>query len=1014
MSFAWSTASCAFWRTVSSASGTTFKFENNTDTVKIKTDGVTDTTLKVTAGSNITLEDQQGATFGTTTIDGGRLNASIWQDTSTPGQNDNAFKDVTVTNGGIFNITKLNSGGDKDTPHNRLLLKNGLNLTLDGGKLYVAGSEFTGKLKVGTASGTESSLTLKNASMSLEQLEVGGVGKVTLQSNGSIETDKLVLSKGNVVVDGGSLTVTDKTGFTIVTGKRDPKLNIINGGSLTVDASSIFGESALTNAGKTLEGNGIVNITDTFDYTLDDLKKAQNLLNGVTSGSTQEAANTAEHDLKLVFVNGTLKEVEGGLTADKVDGLVLADKVVTADSGSATFNSSTTLAGINFDNKTASGQDTSVTISGSGALTLVGDADGNIFQGLANSVVTVSAKKLVLGTSAASEGTVNVNNLKVDALTVKGAYTATNIELSSGSGFEVADGASLTTEKLTGEGELEVTGTLAANRIEADVKTAANGTLVIGARLDQPASAAAFFSTSQETLLPQIAGDVKVQTSGSIAATNANGKALFDAALERAGQTFDDTKNVGLYVDGTIAVDAKKGKLTVGTLQSEKESGSVAIGSNTMVVIDTTKFATADDVAFNGQLYLSGDAPVVLDGVTTAKTFTLSTSNGSTDAKPGINLIDNNALLTGSVTKDAGTTATTITIAFNEGAVKDEDLRAVLKTQLDGKHNQKTADVLAGIANTEGNYGFVTEDGKQLTDLGESAAMEYLVAPVTAGVYNVAYDAAAEVTGAMARRITSQDAGTGLWADVFYTSNKDNEIFGGQGYSADIYGGVLGFDTTFSCGAKLGLAVTVGTSDSDSERSVSKFSNDGDFYGVSLYTGRGVGDTSLYLSADATYLAIDNDLKGTVAGVSANESLDSSVFTIGVRADWTAYEGAFKVAPHVGLRYTNIDVDNYRGNETSSMNVVEMPIGVKVSGSFDTAYGIKVTPAIDFTAVPMVGDKEVDTVIGAVNVLDNLYNTTLGVSASYGPYSFGLNYKYGFGQENRSNNSFNANFRYEF
>ena len=127
----------------------------------------------------------------------------------------------------------------------------------------------------------------------------------------------------------------------------------------------------------------------------------------------------------------------------------------------------------------------------------------------------------------------------------------------------------------------------------------------------------------------------------------------------------------------------------------------------------------------------------------------------------------------------------------------------------------------------------------------------------------------------------------------------------------------------------------------------------------------------------------------------------------------TAAGAVMSVTPHVGIRYTNIDVDSYRGLDTGAMDVVEMPVGVKVAGNFETA-GWKVTPAVDFTVVPQVGDKQVDTVVGAVDVIDNLYNTTLGVSAEYGNFTFGLNYRYGFGNNDRKNNSVNANVRYMF
>ena len=89
-------------------------------------------------------------------------------------------------------------------------------------------------------------------------------------------------------------------------------------------------------------------------------------------------------------------------------------------------------------------------------------------------------------------------------------------------------------------------------------------------------------------------------------------------------------------------------------------------------------------------------------------------------------------------------------------------------------------------------------------------------------------------------------------------------------------------------------------------------------------------------------------------------------------------------------------------------------IGVKVSGAFEPAAGWTLQPSVDFTVVPQLGDKDVDTVLGSVDVIDNLYNTELGVEAATGNFSFGLSYKYGFGKEDRKNQSLNLNARYMF
>ena len=513
--------------------------------------------------------------------------------------------------------------------------------------------------------------------------------------------------------------------------------------------------------------------------------------------------------------------------------------------------------------------------------------------------------------------------------------------------------------------------------------------------------------------LPQVDATVDASAAGSFVTTNAQtGVAKATAAMAKAGVAYDAATNAVLYVDKTLGISTA-GKLTVGTLRNAAAAGEVAVGSNGIFLIDSS-FINSADFVIDGAARLSSAASIVVDGLNSKGTVNLAKTWNS--AGTNITFADNNAFLKGTVTKTAADAATNLnsavlTVVTDTAAFgTNTELSDIVDEHLGTDTNAGLRNLLLAVGNEQGDF---IQNGL-LTSRGERALEEVFALPVTAGTYNVAYDAAEQVTGAIQRHNTAALQGTGVWADVYYSSNAGKEIYGGQGYSADIYGGVIGVDYTAACGAKMGVALTVGTGDADSEKSVSKFGNDADFYGLSVYAGKNVGDTSLYVSADASYLWLDNDITGNVAGASAAESIDSSVFTIGLRADWAAYAGdVMSVTPHVGLRYTNIDVDSYRGLDTGAMDLVEMPVGVKVAGNFETA-GWKVTPAVDFTVVPQVGDKQVDTVVGAVDVIDNLYNTTLGVSAEYGNFTFGLNYRYGFGNNDRKNNSVNANVRYMF
>ena len=119
---------------------------------------------------------------------------------------------------------------------------------------------------------------------------------------------------------------------------------------------------------------------------------------------------------------------------------------------------------------------------------------------------------------------------------------------------------------------------------------------------------------------------------------------------------------------------------------------------------------------------------------------------------------------------------------------------------------------------------------------------------LASGVFGTSLDINDQVTGAVERRTSlanlnaPRTVGFTPWVDVFGTKNEAKRIYDGtSGYEADIYGAVLGFDYTASCGGTLGVAFNVGQADANSTNiSEAKIENDADFYGFSLYAASDV------------------------------------------------------------------------------------------------------------------------------------------------------------------------------
>ena len=948
-----------------------------TDTFKLKADASSNVTLNILDGANVTLEDGQDSTIDVATITNGTLTASIFQE-------DNAFTTVNLEEQGVFNITKLNSKTTADaTDYDRLLLAYGSTYNLNGGRLAVAGQTYTGDIRVGTNPTTgaptnkgEGTLKVSAGSYTFADMSVRHTGRVNVTGGTLSVADLDVVRDGKVIVNGGTLgvsgdlTLANKDGLTLQSGKL-----VTKGANVFTQATG--GDwSASTVWGNVKKEGGVLEITDSItDLTLTQISEAQKLVD-------------SSNKVQVSFVNATIK-ADQELTGDNVEGLYLENETGTATDGSFSVSSTadTVLAAVDFGGKEPTATPGTVKIqTNAGALVLSGN-DGNVFSGLNANTKTVDVTgSLVLGNDAEATGTVNVETLQVDDLTVVGTFTANNVTVDT---TAVGSDATFTVNTLKG-GTTTVAGNLDVAEIAAEtiVQVADGGTVVL---TKVAGTVGAVPSVAFLSLTPE---GVEALADSKVYGTNENARDI----IANSFMTDNDVKDKEvLFLDRVLEVQST-GQVNVGVASGT--NGAVTVGSSGIVVIDAR--ALGAEPIVKGNLEAPAGSGFLLN-LNQTGTFALANT-----AVSDLTFKDDSAFLSATIENAAvGATDTTskLVVAFDETAVGDDgELAAAMEA---GYANAKNGAVFNAIGATEALFA----NGK-LTEDGLLAASEYVAAPVVAGTYNVAYDAAAEVTRAVMNHNVKGE-GMGAWADVFYASNEAKKIYGGQGYSADVYGGVFGFDTVFSCGAKLGAALTIGQADADGERSFSKYSNDADFWGLSVYTGKNVADTSLYIGADLSYLWVDNDLKGTVAGASADESLDSTVFTVGLRADWTAYEGAFNVVPHAGVRYTAIDVDDYRGYASDSINVVELPVGVEVNGTFE-ASGWKVVPSVDFTIVPQVGDKDVKTAVGNVDVIDNLYNTTVGVEAVYGQYAFGLDAGYGFGSDDRQNATVKANFSYRF
>ena len=1012
-------------------------------------------TINVKDGADLQLKNGYGSIISDAVVENGKLTASIWQsykDAEGKNASDNVFKNVTVKEDGIFNVTELNSGGDKENldkdPHTALLVK-GSHWTLAGGALQVGGQNFTGNLKVGTAS-DESSFTIESGDYSYDTLTVAKKGTVTVEA-GALTVGDLTLSDGTktqnnalvYVEDNGSLivngTLSAKGAYTA---QDDGKAGVYVMGDLTLgsNAKLDLGDNALTIDGElNAAQNQIFKATEgedgTTTYTLAEgadkivFTDGAGLLLSDNVSMTQEdftkflqglEGNWKDAAPDIVFTNVAF---QGDVTFDAALGYNTYATEVGAGEGAFNKDTKTTTLSVTDDVavgalKVDAGTEVVDLNHAAGKEFVFAGLGGNVITGVDSVKTITSDGEVTLGWDETSKGVVNAETLEAKELFVSGQFEATNAVVTSG---EIDRFGSLKLAKLSqadGAAAQDVftihqEATLNVQRLEIETNLEQGATLVIGDRLAADTTEGVA-TLADEQLDAQIAAKVTVTEADSIATTNANGRNLLKAV---AGDKYDAATNSGLYVDDTVAVDREKGKLFIGNaVEDGKEFGDIGLGASSVTVIDVSAFADGQAIFVADKLHVNENSTILLKGADRVGSFTLVEGGEVNDISLVNDVLkagDTNAWLGYTVAKGTEENAadTFLNVAFEKQNNVSAEVNAFAESVLTA--GSESLGVVNAIGTT---YRDETTGG--LSNVGAEALDEYMALPAVAGTYNAAYDAAEQVWNTIGAHNIDRTVGktNGVWADVFYSANEAGDMYGnGYGYEADVYGGVLGYDYTAACGGKIGAALTIGTSDVDAKGDfIGDYGNDADFWGLSIYASKDITE-KMIVSADITYLSLDNDIKGSVAGASVAESIDSSVISVGLRADWKAYESnAFEIVPHAGIRYAQIDVDDYREMDGESLDVLEMPVGVAFNGKFEAA-GMKFVPTLDFTVVPQIGDTEVHPLNGdTLDVLNNTYNTTLGISAEYGDFTFGVAAKYGFGTDDRSNAGVKVNATYAF
>ncbi|MBU3827414.1 MAG: autotransporter domain-containing protein [Candidatus Anaerobiospirillum merdipullorum] len=265
-----------------------------------------------------------------------------------------------------------------------------------------------------------------------------------------------------------------------------------------------------------------------------------------------------------------------------------------------------------------------------------------------------------------------------------------------------------------------------------------------------------------------------------------------------------------------------------------------------------------------------------------------------------------------------------------------------------------------------------------------------------------------------------------VWVEINGNFAKADSYKAGStsyGIKSDLAGVTLGTDYVFNSAA-FGLSLSLGSGSVRGQGAGDGIKNEVDYWGVNLYT---VFPTEyINFLANIGYMSTEND----ISQGRYNATVDVNAYSVALRAEMPiAINEKFAVIPHIGARYQHIDMDDFScGGFTytaDNIDLVQIPVGVAFSGTFDSGDDLSIKPYLDLEIAPNLGDKNTDNTVGLsgtsfYDVIDTrvassvLYSAKLGLNFAYANHSFGVSYGVTAGNGERFDQGVQAEYRFRF
>lgn len=256
--------------------------------------------------------------------------------------------------------------------------------------------------------------------------------------------------------------------------------------------------------------------------------------------------------------------------------------------------------------------------------------------------------------------------------------------------------------------------------------------------------------------------------------------------------------------------------------------------------------------------------------------------------------------------------------------------------------------------------------------------------------------------------------GLNLWVDVAGENYQVDHFDKGGEFEADMGYGTFGADVAVG-NFTVGGALQYGTGTLRS--SVNGIKNSIDNYGVSLYGTYSVTD-NFKLGAELAYVWGENDITADQAAL--NQSVDTEMYSAGVRAMFEMKAGNFRFVPSIGLRVSQLSTDEMKVGavkiEDQDQTLVQLPIAMRITAAdYSTASGWTLSPSFKLAYVPTFGDKDIEVLNTVEDVIDTSpVQADFGLMAGKDNMLFNVNFMLGAGEYGSSAVGGKVGFKYAF